>query len=182
MNREHRWKSALHESGHGIAAIALGGKCLGLVLLDDGYSGLCQSGDLDATRTAFMVAAGPAAERLAEVVPVPDVPISESVVATDEVESLAVFTSSPLLACQMARTPETRKHFSSDDRQLALWAVTGHEDEPERWAARRYFADHVAEHVVAKNAAAIVRVATALFEKSSLSETEIKKLVDGAKS
>jgi hypothetical protein len=182
MSREHRWKSALHESGHGVAAIALGGKCLGLVLLDAGYSGLCQSGDLDATRQAFMIAAGPAAEKLAVEHPVPDVPIEESIVTADEIESLPVFETSPLLACQLVRIPDTRKQFSSDDRQLALWAVTGHEDEPERWAARRYFADHVAGDLVSKNSAAIVAVATELFQRTSLSETEIKAQFDGAKS
>jgi hypothetical protein len=181
MSRETRWETALHESGHAIASLTLGGKCLGLALLDDGDSGCCQSGDLDATRTAFMVACGPEAERLAESFPVPDVPIEQMIVTVDEIESLPVFETSPLLACQMVRTADTRKRFSSDDRQLALWAISGNEADPESWARRVEFARYVAEGLVTKNAETIVRVATALFTKTSLSGPEVTAIFQGSK-
>lgn len=181
MNDRARWRTSLHEAGHAVASIVFGGRALGVCLLSEG-GGLCQSDELDRTRSAFMIASGAAAERLTAEYPVPDLKTDHTTVTVDEIENLSVFSSAPTLACQMVRSPDTRKHFDDDDRRLALWAIFGNESDPDSWARRVQFARHMAENLIERNALAIVRIATALFEKSSLSETEIKKLVDGAKS
>jgi hypothetical protein len=172
-----RWLMSLHESAHGVTAIALGGRCCGAAILDDGLNGLCQTDELLGDREMWMVAAGPAAERLAAEYPIPDVEIDQTTISAEQIENLPVFATAPTIACQMARTSDMRQQYASDDRRLALWAISGHESEPDTWLRRVEFARQMAAELIERNAAAIVAVATKLFEKSSLSENEIKSLL-----
>ena len=175
--KAERWRFCLHESGHGLSAIVLGGRCLGLVIFDDGTGGLSQADELLGNREAYSIAAGPAAEILASRFPVPEVAVIANCINVDNLETSPLFASSPMLACQMARTPDTRKHFDSDDRALALWAIDGNESEPERWASRVALARRIASEIVERHADAIVRVATALFASGSLCRDEITELL-----
>ena len=175
----NRWRIALHESGHAVACLALGGRCTGVVLLDDGSEGIAEICELLGDRDAFAVAAGPAAESLVDQFTVPDVAITLAVVSLDNFESLPIFESSPYLATQMARTAGTRSAHISDARRLALWAITGREDLPERWAGLVEHAHQVAAEIVRHNAAAIVRIAEQLFVSGSLAESEVKALFEG---
>jgi hypothetical protein len=171
-----RWRTACHEAGHAVAAVVLGGKCLGVVLYGDG--GQAQLDELLGNRNAFAVAAGPVAERLAEQFPAPATPPAETrVLSVDEIEALPVCASAPFLGCQLARTAQDRKGGDSDARSLALWAVTGNEDAPETWAKRVEFARRVADEIVQANAAAIIRVGESLFVYGSLSRDEINQLI-----
>jgi hypothetical protein len=178
---DSRWKTSCHEAGHAVAALELGGRALGVCLLSEG-GGLCQNDELDGTRNAFAAAAGPAAERLADEHPVPDVITDQTPVNVDELENLPVFASAPAIACQMARSPKTRRQYDHDDRIIALWAIGGTESAPDCWGRRVEFARQVAAELVERNTAAIVAIAKELFQRSSLSETEIKTLFDGVKS
>jgi hypothetical protein len=172
--KSERWISACHEAGHGIASLVLGGKCFGLALYDGGQSGQASISELDANRYAFAVAAGPAAERLAEEYPAPNCTPAESRTLTvDEIESLPVRKTSPYLAAQLARTSDDRKDGPSDDRLIALWAIGGHEDQPDSWAGRVAHAHRIAADIVQRNATAIVAVATELYMRGSLCGPEV---------
>jgi hypothetical protein len=179
--KSDRWVIACHEAGHAVSTIVLGGRCDGVALLDD-TSGLCQSLELLGNREAYCIAAGPAAERLAEEYPAPDCTDSESRTLTvDEVESLPICKTAPFLAAQMARSEADRKYGPSDDRRIALWAIEGREDQPEVWAGRVAHAHRIAADIITKNAAAVVRVASALFKTNSLSGPEVTALFERPK-
>ena len=167
------WRTSLHESGHGIASLALGGTCEGLVMFDDG-AGIAQIGELLPNQEAYSIAAGPAAESLASDFPIPNVESAKTGVLTvDEIETLPLFATAPALACQLARTSDDRRPGDSDNRRLALWAIAGCEDEPGRWAERVAFAHRIAGEIVRNNAQAIAAVAAELFSKGSLSGSEV---------
>lgn len=181
MTKSDRWRVALHEASHGVAAIALGGECDGLVVFADGSGGSCQCGDLDPSKMAYNTAAGPIGEILAERYPIPETPIADRSPKTcDELESSPIYASSPMLACAIMRTADTRKHVDSDSRQLALWAISGgYENQPETWQRRVALAKRVAAEIVEDNAAKIARVATALYVRGALSRDEITTLFQG---
>ncbi|MDZ4686691.1 MAG: M50 family metallopeptidase [Planctomycetaceae bacterium] len=167
-----RWKTSVHEAGHAVAAVVMGGRCAGLVLVDDG--GLAQNYELLGAREAYAIAAGPAAERLVEQHPAPTTsPAKSKVLTVDEIEALSVFGTAPFLACQLGRAADNRRHFDSDERTLALWAITGREDTPGSWATMLEHANRVAAEIIARNSTAVVRIAAALFVAGSLSEDEI---------
>lgn len=170
-----RWKTAIHESGHALAAIVLGGKCLGIVLYPDG-GGQTHFTELLGDREAFAIAAGQAAERLAQSYAAPEC------LPTAEIETVHLRESSPFLACQLSKGSDVHKEFVSDDRYIALWAIGGNESEPERWVARVAHAHRVAVQIVETNAAAIVRVAAELFVRGNLCRDEITELFEGVKS
>jgi len=172
-----RWRIACHESGHCVASLALGGRCLGLVLVDGG--GICHNDELLGNREAYAIASGPSAEYLAEEFAAPDVNPETKILTVDEVELLPVFKTATWIACQLARTSDTRKHIDSDSRRIAEWAIGGHESEPDTWAGRVAFAKQMAAEIVSRNADKIVRVASALFVAGSLSENEILELLKG---
>lgn len=177
MIDSERWRFCLHESGHGVSAIALGGKCLGLVVFADGSGGLAQNTQLLPDREAYSIASGPAAETLETRFPAPEMAVSACDVTTKNFVSLPIYSSSPGLAVQMARSEDNRGHFDSDDRCLALWAIGGHEDRPESWSGRVAFVKHVAAEIIERNAESIVRVATELFVRGSLCRDEITELL-----
>lgn len=175
-----RWIVACHEAGHAVSTIVLGGRCDGVALLDD-MSGLCQSFELLGDREAYCIAAGPAAEPLAEQYPVPEFTPPESRPTVDEIESLPICQTAPFLAAQMARSEADRKYGPSDDRRIALWAIEGREDQPEVWAGRVAHAHRIAADIITQNADSIVRVASALFKTNSLSGPEVTALFERSK-
>lgn len=170
MTVDTRWTTALHESGHAVAAIALGGRCCGLVLFDDA-SGQAHLSELLSDREAFSIAAGQAAEQLAEIHAAPECSL------TVAVETLP--QTSEFLCTQLAKGEDVHNEFVSDSRLLALWAIQGLEDQPESWAGRVAHAHRIAAEIVERNAAAIVRVAESLFVCGSLGEQEIRMLFEG---
>lgn len=173
QSKSARWKTALHEAGHAVACIAMGGRCDGVVILPEN-AGLAATSELLGDREVFVVAAGPAAESLVDRFGVPSMITQQP--ALLEIERLPVFQSEPLLASQMAHA--TNHRFDSDDRGLALWAITGHEDAPESWAPRVEHAKRVATEIVEKHADTIARVASLLFACGSLAREEITNLME----
>jgi hypothetical protein len=175
-----RWNTAVHESGHAVSAIVLGGRCKGLILLDDGTSGCAELEEILGNRQAYATAAGPAAERLASEYAPPEEPVKEQSVTVDNFEDAPLFESSPYLTVQLARTAETRKIHKSDNRLIAEWAIGGNEDQPETWAERVAHCHQMAAEIVERNAAKIIRVAERLFVRGCLNEREILELLNEA--
>lgn len=169
-----RWSTACHEAGHGVASLALGGQCNGLLLHVDGGAAFVDG--LFQDREAYMIAAGPAAERLANEF---DVPACEPI-PLDEVASNPPTEGDRTFAqwTTVANVPGVNRGSVSDERNLALWAITGRESEPDTWTRRLALARHVADQIVQQNATAIVRIATALFQKGALTGPEIKTLYE----
>ena len=170
MKTDTRWKTALHEAGHAVAAIALGGKCCGLVLFDD-TSGQAHLAELLGDREAFSIAAGQAAEQLAGNYSAPECSLMVAVETLPQ--------TSEFLVTQLAKGDDVHNEFVSDSRLLAVWAISGWEELPESWAGRVAHAHRVAAELVDRNAAAIVRVAESLFVCGSLGEQEIRTLFEG---
>ena len=176
MTTNDRWQTALHEAGHGVAAIVLHGQCRGLALYVDG-GGLAAFDGLNGNPLAYAIAAGPAAERLAERIPMPtETPAELKLLTVDELESLPICATAPFLAAQMAR--EVRKGSDSDDVSLANWAIAGAASSPGSWAGKVAHAHRMAKMIVTRHTDAIVRVATKLLLTGSLSEAEIIEGID----
>lgn len=167
----NRWKTAIHEAAHAAAAIALGGTVTRASLGDDG-SGLCYCEVDTNTDQAFLTAAGPIAEELLADTPSP----------ADEFETVQPATPRilPLILSETdrqfiaAKDASRGKDSLSDDRFLALWAINGCENQPERWAERVAFANHIARQIVGDHRDEIIRIATALFFRQTIFQAEIE--------
>jgi hypothetical protein len=169
-----RWSTACHEAGHAVAGLALGGQCNGLLLHLDGGSAFVVG--LYQDREAYMIAAGKEAERLANEF---DAPTCEPI-PLDEVASNPPTEGDRTFAqwTTVANVPGVNNGSVSDDRSLALWAIGGRESEPDTWTRRLAIARHVADEIVEQNATAIVRIASALFQKGALTAPEIRSLYE----
>tara|TARA_R110002049_G_scaffold47902_1_gene138362 strand:- start:53790 stop:54344 length:555 start_codon:yes stop_codon:yes gene_type:complete len=170
---DHRWLVSCHEAGHAIAALELGGETNGVILTGNG-GGMALSDDLHGDREAFVVAAGPAAEYLAEHHDAPDAPITtpDQVAATDiPADSHRDFAT----VCMFADLPTPRSSMP-DDVRIARWAIAGRESDPDCWAERVDFAKYVAAKIINANTDRIVAVARQLFVRGRLSGDEIKSI------
>ena len=171
-----QWETALHEAAHGVCAIALHGRCLGLALFPNGGQAVFDG--LHGVHRAYATAAGRSGERLASRFPVPaEQPAELKPMTLDDAEQLPVGRSAPFLAAQLSRT--VPKASDSDSRWLALWSVTGAEANPGSWASKVAHAHTMADRIIERHADAVVRVATALFCRGSLSESEILDCFEG---
>lgn len=177
-DRSDRWRTAIHEAAHAVAGLRLGGRVDGLLLVADG--GLAHCDELSPDNHAFMTAAGPNAERLADEYDAPDGPLaSYKEIATNE---LPEGTSNDFAwSCSFADVQGVSQTAKSDARTLAEWAITSHEHEPESWARRVTFAKRVAAELVDRNADAIARIAERLFIQGRLTGDEIKSLMRNGK-
>ena len=165
---DDRWFIAIHEAGHAVAGIALGGQVDGVVLMFDG--GLAHVRGLHCDRHAFMVASGPAAEYLSQQHAAP-----ERVAETPPpLPANADFQFAEI--CYFADRPGLLKTFESDDRKIAQWAIDGRESEPESWAGRVQFCHHIAAKIVAENEACIVEIARQLFIHGRLTSDEVSRI------
>jgi len=175
MATNERLRLSCHEAGHAIAAIELGGTCNGVILTNAGGQTIVDG--LYSDRAAFMYASGPAAEVLADRFEPPAV---NSFIAPDELSATITPGDTSVLAmlCSVADIEQLPRSAVSDERELALWSITGREDEPESWAGRVAFAKRVAAEIVSKNTQAILKVAGALYERGKLSREEIKTLLE----
>ena len=168
----HRWRAALHEAGHLVAHLVLtppGHRLRRLIVraVVDGAAGCVELVPplADATAETLMTSAGLGAEALAAkhgppaskadaergAAPPTRLPWRSYFSPTDDREAVRSAASGP-----------------TDDRRIALWAVTGHESAPETWASR--VADLRAEAVaiIAENKPAVLAAARRLFLDGSL--------------
>lgn len=176
MNDE-RWIVACHEAGHAVVALVLGGRCDGLALSADGEGGLAQCCELLGDRVAYVDAAGNAAEYLAKRNDAPELPIQRSQVAVDEITA-----ELPMVLVMASERPVGHlRRYVSDERSIALWAIAGHEGNPESWAGRVARVHRTASEIVERNADQILAVARALYVAGKLNGDEIKSLYEGSK-
>ena len=169
-----RWVVAVHEAGHGVAGVELGGRCVGLALTSDG-GGIAGVPDLHGDRHVFMVAAGPAAEYLATEYDAPELPVVEP---TAPVEDTTDDFAAEWFEHAIAKSEKHPQFCVSDDRTIALWAITGREDDPDSWSRRVQFAKRIAGEIVEANVDKIVRVAEALFIRGRLSRDEVSSYLN----
>ena len=149
-----RWSVALHESGHVVAAaVLLGDTCPGAVLLGGGGFAFLAVTEPLSFESALAVAAGAAAEELAErhappptPEPVGDLGRPLPTPAADDVYVLTAFrTAKP------------------DALAIAEWCIRECPDEPERWRERHAWLDFTAKWFVHRNELEILSIATKLF-------------------
>lgn len=174
MTTNDRWLISCHEAGHAVGAIVLGGACDGVLLSVDSGQAHCR--DLLGNNNAYMTACGPSAESLAEQF---DAPICEPVSFETIAKNPPETASHEFAAwCGVADVIGINRKFESDSRSLALWAISGIESEPEKWAGRVAFARHVANQIIETNKSAVIRVARALYERGALTGEQIKQLFE----
>jgi hypothetical protein len=169
---EMRWRAALHEAGHLIAALVLMPPSHRLRAslvraVVDGAAGCVETFARQPTGNAeaVMIAAGCAAEGLAAshgppanradaeagAAPPTRLPWRVYFTADDNRKAVASATSGP-----------------SDDRRVAVWAIEGHESEPGCWADRVADLRAEAEAIIAENKPAVLAAARRLFLDGSL--------------
>ena len=171
---DSRWRACLHEAGHGAAAIATGGAVDAITIgsVSGGYRGSCLAKSRSPIDDAFCVAAGPASERLLSHISAPELPPSTPAeLPTTQSVHLAGRTVSP--AWLIGGSPP------SDDCRIALWAISGVEDQPERWAGRVAWVHAEAESIIRHNAGLVLQLARELFIRGVLSSDEINELLRG---
>jgi len=167
-----RWKTAIHEAGHCITAIILGGQCHRLAIHHTG-GGIAFVTGLSPFDHAVMVAAASEAETLLADSPPPErEPSPESFDVPDPISEL---TATEKLEHIAAKHPVNKS--PTDEHCIAQFCIRGLESEPERWAQRYHLIHHIAAQVVRDHRDAILRVATELFTRGVLSEFEIKEAI-----
>ena len=149
-----RWRVCIHEAGHAVAGHQLL-KCTARTVVFDNGVGAADIGvdttDLRTFEEVLAVAAGPAAEFLAEKCALPDVP------PFAPLETLYPTNAIPLKA-QLQKSP-------SDAVSIARWCIRGIEQQPDRWANRFHWIHREARILVARHQQEIVELATDLFAK-----------------
>ena len=172
MTNKDRWQVAVHESAHGVAAIALGGTCSQLSVHSDG-GGMAFIRGLIPFDNAVAVAAPKAASEILGDVQAPAIePTTELL---DVRTSVADLTPREKLANIAARFPP---HSTPTDEQvIAAYCINGVEHEHERWAERYHLVHHIAYQVVRNHRDQILRVARELFMRGVLSQDEIKRAI-----
>ena len=168
-----RWRTAVHEAGHAVACVELGGRCSGLALFPTG-GGLAGTQGLFGDKHAFMTASGHAAEILATEYSAPELPVVETAAPEPSIDTIG---EPSWFSFNTARYEEQPERYETDQRTLALWSIAGREEDPDSWARRVRFAHHVADQIVKANATRIVRLAAELFVKNRLSRVEIETLI-----
>ncbi len=173
MSNSDRWATAVHESAHGVVAIALGGRCDQLCILHGG-GGVAFIDQLSPFDFAIAVAAPTAAaELLADVPPPEHAPTPANF---DERESFADLTPREKIEYIAAKFPENES--PSDAHTIAQYCIRGLEDEPpDRWVSRYCTVHRAARDVVTDHRDQILAVATALFRDGILTKTQIEELL-----
>ena len=166
---QDRWEICIHEAGHVVAAIVLGGKCSRVVATSDG--GVAHSLKLCPTDHAFVVASGPMADELLSSTPAPQLKIEDLPVSAESSNDLDAEPANQVEAIAALGAPGP-----SDDQQLAEWAISNYPGDPERWAPRVYWAREIARRIVSDHREKIIDVATELYRKHVLKGTEIEAM------
>ena len=146
-----RWRTCLHEAGHAVAGQALSTRPVKAAVYDDnlGAAYLDFSGVPRTFEEALAVAAGPAAEELAELHAPPQAtpPVALAVAYPER--------TGPLMA-------QLRESLS-DTVAIARWCIGGIENQPDRWAKRPCWIHREARFFVSQHQHEIVEVAKRLF-------------------
>jgi hypothetical protein len=154
----NRWRTCLHEAGHVVAArVLLKDAGAAAVVLDAGGLAYIDVPDLLLTCDhALAVAAGPAAESLADVyTPPTEAPDPAAVVSGDAPASKSLHAS---FAADL-------RAGASDAVRLARWCCERCPNEPDRWARRHVWITHEAGFFVRNHAQEIASIATRLYAR-----------------
>ncbi|HOI54183.1 MAG TPA: hypothetical protein PLP01_02935 [Phycisphaerae bacterium] len=147
-----RWRLCLHEAGHAVAGRVLLGNTARAVVFDDGcgaaYMGNDRTGT-DGFERVLAIAAGPAAESLADRYTPPESAPAPALEATY-----------PELAAELKRD---LGQWPSDEQRIARWCIAWIEDQPERWVNRFHWIHHEARLLVAAHEGQIVQTAAVLY-------------------
>jgi hypothetical protein len=152
-----RWKTCLHEAGHAVAGrLPLKRTIKAVVYSDDvGAAYLEIDGGIPRTfEEALAVAAGPAAESLADQYAAPQVQPAPALEAAYPEPSV------PLKA-QLRQSP-------SDAVAIARWCIGGVEKQPDRWIRRYNWIHREARILVARHRQEIVEAAVDLFRQGAV--------------
>lgn len=165
------WLLCLHEAGHAAVALALGYRVTTVFARPDG--GLSQDTATSMTDCALITAAAEAAEQLLSSEPPPErtertaqQPARFATIATNDV-------------IRMLTTPsgnDAPEPIPSDARQLALYAIDGIENEPERWTERLNFVKAYAARIVEQQRGKILILARELYQQHFISGRQMESL------
>lgn len=169
-----RWRVACHEAGHAVVAIAQGGQCTGVLLT--AFGGLTCVDELHGDAVAIMIAAGDAAEVLAEQHPAPKIAFRTPEAISSGDLPPTQLESSLAAICKCADIPTLVERYEPDASRLALWAISGREEEPDSWAGRVLFARTMAAKAVMDNENKILTIARRLYVDGVLSGRETMEL------
>lgn len=154
--RLSRWRTALHESGHAVAARHLLGRTARAVVFSDGggVADLGGSGGVpESDEEAIAVSAGSAAELLAYKHPPPQaVPQPYPDAKYPEVAS-------------RVRTGIANRTIMLDEVAIARWCIEGHECFPRSWKRRFDWLDEKATVFVDEHELEVLETATALYSR-----------------
>ncbi len=148
-----RWKTCLHEAGHAVAGRRLLKRTVTAAVYEDDMGAAYLGAEDAIPRTfeeALSIAAGPAAEALADVHAVPQVSPPAPALTVTYPES-----ATPLVA-QLRQSPP-------DHVAIARWCIGGVENQTERWANRFHWIHREAELFVARHQQEIVDAAEGLY-------------------
>ena len=151
-----RWEIALHEAGHVVAAEAVGRRLVGAVLLNDRSGRAWVGGEPCTVADAAVVAAGAAAERLADDHNPPDV--SPAVGPMPEADD----ERGRELARSVIREP-VATDAEPDEMVLARWACMNRPYHPGLWELRANLAHDRAADLVEANCDRVLEVARVLY-------------------
>jgi len=150
-----RWRTCLHEAGHAVVGRVLLGHTTRAAVFEDGW-GVADVGDGGGVPTspeaAITVAAGPAAEALADRFPPP--------------EAAQVQPSPPLEARYPDRAASLKADLRTtmlDDVAIARWCIAGFESRPLRWTRQYEWVYQQADALIRRRRREIVSVAKRLF-------------------
>ena len=163
-----RWRAACHEAGHAVAGAVLGVRPRWAMLLPEG-AGLCHFGPGgDDFTTAFISAAGSAAEHLADSVSAPTLPqaCQKRSAAAAELER----TVSELGGYIRSEEPA-----QPDWRMVALYA--SNTPDCAKWQARAERVQSLVGRLVFIHRAAILRIATELYRRGVLTVDDVNELL-----
>ncbi len=163
----HRWRTALHETGHAVANIEAMGAPRAFPVLLPGGGGICYcptvacDGAFDFDM-ALVIACGTKAERLMDECEAPET-------QPDPVDFLR-------------ETPKDKNHMKElrsglkadhaeampDASRLAAWCTAENPSDPEAWARRYYWIQREADRLIENNRERIVAVARELYVKGQV--------------
>lgn len=172
-DRQKRWATCCHEAGHVLAAyVILRDSSAACAIATDGRSGVTTwTQDLGTGfDRALVVAAGPAAQELAQSIPCPD---SLEVEHEPPPEADHVSLVPARAASFSASSPCRMRDLIPDSRALALWAITGYESDPERWGPRINRIHREADLFVRRHQRSIVALAEKLFVRGSVAASDV---------
>ena len=158
-----RWRVCLHEAGHAVAGRVMLKRTVRAVVYGDNV-GAAYLDIADAIPATFgeslAIAAGPAAEALADSHPPPDAPLLVPLEVT--------------YAEQVIPPREHLRECLPDHIAVARWCIGGIEKQPDRWAKRYNWIHREAQIFVARHRQEIVDVAMVLYVRGiTMLQTEL---------